>query len=155
MSVFNPQQFLDAQFTESNDTVLRPIPAGEYIGYIEPGTVDVKQWKSNKDPSVTGLKLASLLVIDDAAVRAELGRDKVTCRYEVMLDITEEGGLDMGKGKNITLGRLREATGCNEAGQPFAFRMLEGRPMKVLISHRVDDNDSSKVYTDVKGVAKL
>ena len=81
-----------------------------------------------------------------------LGRDKVTVRQGIMLDITDSGGLDMGKGRNIGLGRLREAIGLNTPGQPFSFSMVAGRVAKVNVSHRIDGEN---IYAEVKGVAKL
>jgi hypothetical protein len=148
--MFNPDQFLDMQVTESNDTVVVPVPVGEYTAVV--GEVKCRQWQKKDDPTVAGLALDIVWEIDDQNVKALLGRDKVTVKQGIMLDLTESGGLDMGKGKNISLGRLREATGLNSPGQPFSFSMLAGRVAKVSVSHRIDGD---KIFTDVKGVAKL
>lgn len=148
--MFNPEQFLDMQVTESNDTKLTPVPVGEYNAIAE--KVEVKSWQKRDDPSVSGLKLAITWNIDDEAVKQLLGRDKVSARQDIMLDLTEAGGLDMGKGKNVGLGRVREAVGLNVPGQPFSFTMVTGRLAKIKIAHRVDGED---VYSEVKGVAKI
>lgn len=148
--MFSPEQFLEMQVNESNDTKLTPVPVGEYIAM--PDKVEVKSWAKKDDPSVSGLKLVIQWVIDDQAVKELLSRDKVTVSQGIMLDLTEAGGLDMGKGRNVGLGRLREALGLNTPGQPFSFTMLQGRPAKVSISHRID---GEAVYAEVKGVAKL
>jgi hypothetical protein len=68
-----------------------------------------------------------------------------------MLDLTEEGMLATGKGRNVLLGRLREATGLNQSGEPFAFPMLTGRPAKVQVAHRLYEG---QIYAEVKGTAK-
>lgn len=148
--MFNPEQFLDMQVTESNDTKLIPVPVGEYTAVAE--KVAVRQWTSKKDPSQSGLTLEIVWDIDDPAVKELLGRDKVSVKQGVMLDLTEGGTLDMGKGKNVGLGRLREAIDLNAPGTPFAFTMIPGRLAKVSVSHRVDGEN---IYSEVKGVARL
>lgn len=149
MSQFDPEAFLSAQFDEANDTVMQPVPAGEYTAIIE--SVSTRQWNS-RDGSKSGVALDVKYNIDDAAVKEALGRSKITVTQGIMLDLTENGGLDFGKGRNISLGRLREATGLNTPGKPFAFRQLEGQPVKITVSHRVVED---QIYADVKGVAKL
>ena len=148
--MFSPEQFLDMQVTDSNDTKSIPVPVGEYTAVAE--EIKCRQWQSKQDPSKSGLTLDITWSVDDAAVKELLGRDKVTVRQGIMLDITDSGGLDMGKGRNIGLGRLREALGLNTPGQPFCFSMIAGRVAKVNVSHRIDGEN---IYAEVKGVAKL
>ena len=148
--MFNPDQFLDMQITEANDTKLTPVPVGEYVAVIK--EVKCRQWQSKQDPSKSGLTLDVTWSIDDPAVKELLGRDKVTVRQGVLLDLTESGGLDMGKGRNVSLGRLREAVGLNTPGQPFSFSMLVGRVAKVSVSHRIDGDN---IYAEVKSVTKF
>jgi hypothetical protein len=148
--MFNPDQFLDMTVTDSNDTKTIPVPAGEYIAIVE--EVKCRQWQSKKDPSMSGLTLDIQWSLDDAGVKETLGRDKVTVKQGIMLDITDSGGLDMGKGRNVGLGRLRDALGLNVPGQPFSFSMLSGRVAKVKVEHRIDGDN---LYAEVKGVAKM
>lgn len=148
--MFNPEQFLDMQMTESNDTKTFPVPVGEYITVAE--EVKCRQWQSKQDPSKSGLTLDITWSVDDAAVKELLGRDKVIVRQGIMLDLTDSGGLDMGKGRNVGLGRLREALDLNTPGQPFSFSMIAGRVAKVSVTHRIDGEN---IYAEVKGVAKL
>lgn len=148
--MFNPDQFLDMQVTDSNDTKTTPVPVGEYTAVAE--DVKCRQWTSKKDPSNSGLALDIQWSIDDPAVKELLGRDKVTVKQGVMLELTESGGLDMGKGKNVSLGRLREALDLNKPGEPFSFSMVAGRVAKVSISHRVEGEN---IYAEVKGVARM
>jgi len=150
---FDPNQFLDMQVNESNSTVSIPVPAGEYTAFVE--KVDARPWVSKQDPSKSGVALDLLWSIDDASVKEFLGRDKVTVKQGIMLDITPEGGLDMGKGKNVGLGRVREAVDLNRAGVPFAFSMLTGRAAKVVVSHRPDKDKPDMIYAEVQAVAKL
>lgn len=150
MSMFSPEQFLGMQVNESNDTKVVPVPPGEYMAVVK--EVKARPWQSKADPSKAGIALDVQWSLDDAGVKALLGRDEVSIKQGVMLDMSEAGGLDMGKGKNISLGRLREATGLNTPGQPFSFTMLTGRMAKVKVEHRVDGEN---IYAEVKQVAKL
>lgn len=148
--MFSPDQFLDMPIEGSNDTKIVPVPVGEYTAVAE--DVKVRQWQAKDDPSKSGLALDIVWNVDDAGLRELLGREKITCKQGIMLDLTDSGSIDMGKGRNIGLGRLREALGLNEPGQPFSFTMIPGRLAKVSIKHRVHEED---VFAEVKGVAKL
>ncbi len=148
--MFNPDQFLDMQVTEANSTETTPVPEGEYVAVVD--EVKCRQWQKKDDPSVAGLALDIKWSIDDANVKELLGRQTVSVTQGIMLDLTESGGLAMGKGQNVGLGRLRDAVGLNVAGQPFAFSMLTGRVAKVMVKHRVYED---KIFAEVKAVAKM
>lgn len=145
---FDAQSFLDAAVSGTNDTKLIPVPVGEYQAFID--KVEPRPWQS-KDGSKSGIALDVFWSIEDQDVKSFLGRDTVTVKQGIMLDLTSEGKLDMSKGKNIGLGRLREAVGKNDHNQ-FSFSMLPGCFGKVSVSHRVNDDD---VFAEIKGVAKL
>lgn len=145
---FDPNTFLSTTFNESNDTTVVPVPAGEYLAIAE--KVEAKTW-SKKDGSATGLKLSVLWDIQSEEVKAFIGRDPKASQ-DIMLDLTEEGNLDMGKGKNVGLGRLREALDLNTPGQPFSPPMIVGRMAKILVTHEPGEGDT--VYTRVTKVAK-
>ena len=148
---FDPAKFAERTYTEANDTKRTPIPAGEYIALIE--ATKISTWTKKDDPTKSGLRLDVTWSIDDAGVKALLGRDKVTTIQGIMLDLTEDGeDLDMGKGRNVDLGKLREATGLNNPGQAFAFSQFPGRLAKIMISHRVDGDT---IRADVKSVTKV
>lgn len=150
MSQFDPNQFLDMQFTEANDTVIINPDDGEYQAQIE--KIDFRPWQSKSDPSKAGLALDITWELQSEAARQKTGRDKVTVRQGLMLDMLSNGGFDMGKGKNIGLGRLREAVGQNVSGRPWTPSQLIGQMAKVLVKQRVDGDS---IYVDVKGVTKL
>lgn len=152
--MFDVQSFIDSTVTESNSTVSTPVPEGEFTAIVD--KVDARTWTSKKDPSKSGVTLDITWLIDDQSVKEALGRDKVSVRQGIMLDLNEAGtGLDMGKGKNVQLGKLRQATGLNNPGQAFAFSMLTGRMAKVVVKQRVDEDDPEKIYSEVKAVAPI
>lgn len=150
--MFNPEAFLDMPVEGTNDTVVVPCPAGEYLAVVD--KVDVRAWTKRDDPSVGGLALDVIWTIEDQSVKEFLAREKVTVKQGIMLDLTESGGLDMGKGRNISLGRLREAVNLNNPGQAFSFNQLPGQMAKVKVDHRPDKNDPTIIFAEVKAVTK-
>lgn len=155
MSAFDPTKFMEATTTESMSTAGVPIPVGEHVSVIE--KVEFKQGVAKNDPSKSWAALELTYSIDSPQVKELLGRQKVTIRQNFFLDINEQGNLATGKGQNVQLGRVREATGLNAAGAPFAPRMLEGKVCKVIVGHRASDRPQDPpgtVFADVNGVIK-
>ncbi len=144
---FDPNTFLNQSFDEANDTKVVPCPVGEYLALAD--KVEIKSWAA-RDGSSSGLKAEITWDIQDENVKQLLGRDTVKVRQQQMLDLTETGALDFGKGKNVGLGRIREALGLNTPGDPFAFSMIQGRMAKVKVSHRANGED---LYDEVKAIA--
>ena len=143
-SAFDPNTFLDAQQTEVNEK-RPPLPTenpdsenGLYTAVIgeiktDAGTIGKgdrtgQPWVSMLIPlriqvpaAVQGLGLPPELVITDRA----------------FLDLTPQGGSDNGKGKNRAQKAYRDATGMNNPGEPFAWRMLTGKIVQVKIEHEL------------------
>jgi len=149
MSTFDPDQFLDMPIEGANDTKIIPVPVGEYQAVAD--SAKVVPWQS-RDGSSSGIRLDVLWEIDDENVRAITGRERVTCKQGIMLDLNDAGQLDMGKGKNVNLGRLREALNMNQPDTPFSFSRIPGNVAKVAIKHRVVDDE---IYAEVKGAARI
>lgn len=152
MSNFDPEIFLDSTTTEVQ--VKRPpIPAGsEVVGTIK--NLKMRNWQGSKDPTKSGIALDLQLEIDLTAypdIYTKVGADKVTLRDSLMLDQKEDGSIDYGPGKNSKLRRYREALGLNVLGQPFSFRMMEGRQVTVKVKHREYEGE---LYDDVDAIAK-
>jgi hypothetical protein len=147
---FDPNTFLNTTYEEANDTKVMPCPAGEYLAIAD--KVDINTW-SKRDGSASGIKADIVWEIQDENVKALLSRSKVTSRQTVMLDTTDTGALDLGKGRNIGLGRLREALGLNTPGEPFSFGMIQGRVATVVVSHRSGENPED-IYDEIKKVGK-
>lgn len=156
MGHFDPSTFLDVTFTDANDTVSVPVPAGEYQATAgEPkmrGGVSDKsgqQWAAlDINWEIDG---SSLSVLEGKTLKEITGRDKCVVKQSIMLDLTPGGGIDTGKGMNVAFGRLREALDLNKPGEPFSPRMIQGRMAKVSVAHRVYEGQT---FADVKAVAK-
>ena len=148
MSIFDAETFMAATTTETNDTTVQPVPPGEYQAQIEKLDFRTINGKDGSDKYALDVTYD---ILDDS-VKSALGRDKVTARQTVWIDLTSQGQIDTGKGKNIGLGKLRAAAGFNQAGQAFAPAMLNGAIVKIVTGLRADRNDPSIQYTDVKTV---
>lgn len=146
--MFDPNAFLDQVIEEVGSTEIIPIPAGEYMATID--KKEITQWSKRDDPTVSGLKLKVTWSLEDQAVRELLNREKVTVVQDIMLDMTDTGSLDMGKGRNVELNRLRAAIDLNVSG--FSFNQLDGRMARITVKHDPDRTDPQKFYTRVKSV---
>ena len=157
-TTFNPEQFLSAAYTEATDTHALTCPEGEWRGQVS--KLAVRQQKSKDGNEFTALDVI-WEVIDDEARRlagAE-GDTKLFCRQGSILDLIEGAGgikvLDFGKGKNVMLGRLREAFHQNQDGKHWAPNMLVGQIGMIKVKHRPNPDDPEAPFADVKGVAEL
>lgn len=150
MTQFDPTAFLNQTFDEENSTVSTPVPEGEFTATAD--NPKIETWQK-KDGSASGLKLSVDWIVHDDALAAELGRKEIKVRQQQMLDLTDTGALDFGKGRNVGLGRIRAALDLNKPGTAFAFNMIAGRMAKVSIKHRVTDD--GQIFAEVKAVAKL
>lgn len=149
--MFDPNTFASMTYTETNSTESIPVPAQVYPAIID--SKKLEQWQK-KDGSASGMKLIVNWLVTDPSVKEVTGREKNLVRQDIMLDLTEAGMLDMGKGMNVQLGRLRAAVGLNVPGEPFGFDMLGGRQAQIQVSHRAGEKPG-EIYAEVKGVAAL
>lgn len=148
--VFDPDSFLQMTVDGANDTKYATVPSGEYFGVIEELKMPEDRKNKEGDP-LYPLDITWNLIDEDAKKAA--GRDKVIVRQSIFIDITANGGLDLGKGKNITLGKLREALGLNKPG--FRLNDLRGAgPAKVIVIEEPDKKDPSIIRNRVTSVGK-
>lgn len=149
---FDVESFLNTTVTDSNDTKVVPVPTscnGKDLFLMIADKVEVRQWQGKADPSKFGLALDINWIVEDEDIKAHCAREKVYVKQGIMLDMNDSGGLDMGKGKNTALGKLREALGLNAPGQPFSFSMITGRMAKNGIKHRENPNDPEAPFAEV------
>jgi hypothetical protein len=147
----NPEEFLNQTTDEALDTQLLPVPEGEYSATASKINLREFQIKRGERAGQTGYSLDITWDIQDEGVASMLGRPP-SCRQSLFLDTTEGGGLDFGKGRNVSLGRLRAAIGQNEAGKPWSPNMIVGSIAIVKVEHRIVEDAT---YSEVKRVAGL
>lgn len=157
-AIFNPEIFLNMQHQEANSTELLPVPDGEYIAVSDPITEKSFLVYDIKNGDRAGQKGVSLIVVwnindESGSLKELLGREPKV-RQNIYLDIKQDGTMEFGKGRNVELGRLREALGQNGNGQPWAYSMLGGKTAKINVKTSINAKDQ-KSYTNVTKVAAL
>lgn len=146
----NPEMLLESAINAPLETKLIPCPEGEYTMLISALAI-----RTGTDKNGDGYTLLNVtLEVEDQSVRESTGREKVFVQHSCKLDIVANPAngqpmLDTGKGKNIDLGRLREACDLNEEGQDFTMNMLLNRIVKGKVTQRTVE-ETGDVYAEVK-----
>lgn len=151
-NIFDPDAFMEEATAEAFDTEYAQVPAGDWTAVVH----DVMKPRefTNKNGETNYVMDIVWKVMDDE-VKTEVGRDVVTIKQGIYLDLTPEGKLDHSRGKNIALGKVREALGLNQPGRPFALGMLRGQgPAIVRVAHKPAKDDPNVVYANVVAVGK-
>lgn len=150
---FDVDEFIGSTKVEGGfSTQVAQCPEGTYRMQIS----SRDQWKGNIVNTQRGEQRVLRIpfkVLDDA-VKAELERDTVLVSKDFWLDLDESGALDTSKGKNIDLGRLREALGQNEQAD-WTFDSLPDQLVMGKVVHRADKNDPEKKYAEVQKFAPI
>lgn len=135
--IFDPQQFLDAQTT---DTLKRrpPVDPAVYLGIIQ--EPKIRPWQGKADPSKSGyaIDIPIQLQLPPDQIQ-KVGQPTVTVTGGGFLDTTDQGGLDMAPGRNRTLRTYYEACNINKPGT--TPRMLQGRQIRVQIAHDIYEGE--------------
>jgi hypothetical protein len=156
--LFNAEQFLQTTVTEANSTELLNVPEGEYVavsGPVTPENFRSYDIKKGDRAGTKGYALDLEWMINDesGALKAYLGRAPKV-RHSLNLEIRADGSLEFGKGRNVELGRLRDALGQNGSGQPWAMPMLGSQVAKIKVKHTLDAA-TGRTYVNVTSVAKV
>lgn len=145
------KQFLNTKFSgQTNATVRRPVPIGEWKAVID--DVELETFPGKKDTTKTYLRCNVSYRILDERVLAELGRDKVMAVDGWLVDLTDGGDIDFGPDRNVNLGRLRAATGCNNPGDEWSFPGFKGKTVKVKITHEMYDGEPRTRVSNVTSI---
>jgi len=147
---FNLDDIMDTEHEGELDTSLIPVPAQEWSAYIDKHVGRTVNVTTGDNPGPRAVVDVTWKITDPACEEA-CQRANPTVRQSLWLDLNDVGGLDMSKGANIGLGRLREALGQNGPGA-WNFNMLDGQAAIVRVSHT---RDSAKdiTYANVDSVA--
>lgn len=153
---FDPNVFMQQTVNAQLDTVVQQCPEGEFKAMIDDFDASAFRTFTSKKTNSDFTIFAPPFVIQDPTVAAQLGRDKVVVFHKgIFIDTDAAGGLDTSKGKNVDLGRLRDAVSQNGAG-PWTFNNLKGAgPVIVKVIHEADATDPEKKYARVSRVVKL
>lgn len=154
MSVFDPESFGLTEINGATSTERIPIPEGEYLATVKDLVLPPRKIDTAEGPRwVTGI----VWEIDDQNVRDITGQPRPRCRQDMWLDINEQGGLDMGKGKNVDLGKARAAFGLNDPSKPFRFDHFRGKAARILVKNNTqkDGANAGQVFSNVTKITPI
>jgi hypothetical protein len=164
MPNFDPDLFMNQTIDAPLETEFKMVPAGEYpamIGDFDSGAFEVIDFEYKKGARAGQpgqmTKFTIPFVINDDAVKAEMGRDQVVVTSQLILDIDDNGGIDFGPNKNVPLGRIRDAVGQNGSGAWTISNLRGAGPVMVKIDHiEFSRKDSTKgKRAEVSRVVKM
>lgn len=154
-SLFDPSVMLNVDVDAAMDTKVALAPEGRYKWQIT--NVELKKFEAKEPGKKDSFRLeltceadANQLAPTGEKVADLIGRDKFIARYSGWADLTEDMKWELGTGKNVALGAIREATGLNTPGQPFRLGMLKGQVFSGDLKYRVDKEDSEKKYGEIR-----
>lgn len=151
MPNFDPETFMQQTIDAPLETEYALVPEGEYRATIDDFTSEAFEqidftYKKGQRAGQPGTmtKFSCPFVIQDDAVKAEMGRDKVVVTKQINLDFDETGGIAKGKNRNIELGRVMSACGLNAQGSSVS-QLRGAGPVMVKVVHREGERkDGSK-----------
>jgi len=162
---FDANAFMAQEVDEGLSTVIEQVPEGDYRAMIgdfdsESGfrTFTAKPGSRNEGKEFTIFQPPFVLQDDPrlAAVKQARGGNDVSVTHKGMfLDLTDSGSLDTANGRNVDLGRLRDAVGQNnQKGWKFS-NLIGAGPVMVRVIHEGDQNDPMKKYARISRVVKI
>jgi hypothetical protein len=133
MNDFNPDAFLNTDVEGSNDTIELELPRAFYEAQVDSVNPRVIQ---PRDGGEQKLIVEVVWELDDEQVKSMFGRT-LKAKQSLWIDTVggPQGMMDTGKGKNVQLGKLREALRQNDPGKKWNWNMLIGQRASVMAFH--------------------
>jgi hypothetical protein len=155
-SLFDPQSFLESTEVTGEMSTKRVLcPIGRYNMQID----KYEAKRINKDDGTSFCMIDFSFIVDGGSldatglpVKDSTGSDKNFARMSGFLDFTESGALDLGTGKNITLGQIRAACGQNDPSRPWSIKSLVGQVVNGEVYHRQDKKNPENFYPEVRNL---
>jgi hypothetical protein len=152
MNTFNAEQFMGTTTKDVHETKIITVPDGVYKGQITKldfRTIAAK----DTNPERIIMEVLWEILDSDGKLKKITGLEKNTVRQSIWLDM-HEGKLEVGPGKNIGLGRLREAVGQNKPGKEWAPSHLNQQMATIQVKGQLNKMDN-EIYAQVSRVSKL
>lgn len=147
--MFDPNKFMQSNFNGKLDTVIPALPEDDYRAVVD----DVTHREIQTKEGLRHVLRLRWKLTDENKLLA-IGRKSASVNQDIWLDLTPDGALDEGEGKNIGLGQVLEALNLN--GQQWSPGTLKGMGPAILrIAPRPDQKNPEIVYNDVRRVVKL
>lgn len=147
---FNAESFLQQTVEAKLSTKRIPHPDGIF----DEGQIVDLQLKSGtaKESGKQWARLEVIIQATDPAIREEMKLpegQEAKVRFECFLDLDENNNLDVSEGKNIQLGKLRNAAGQN-SDESWSIMDLKSAVVGYKVKHRFnEDGDAYAVCSSV------
>lgn len=145
---FDANSFLDSQISGANSTERILVEPGVYSAFV----ADLKSATGfSEKNNQQWARMDVVFEIQDEHQQERTGRARILITYGIMLDLDANGDLDMGRGRNVRLGKFRKALGKNDG--PFNPRELMHLYAKVDIKHEIYNNEPQEKISGVSAAA--
>jgi hypothetical protein len=145
---FDANSFLDSTIAGASSTERILIEPGVYPAFI----ADLKTATGFSEKSNSQwARLDVVFELDDETQKERTGRARILMTYGIMLDLDENGDLDMKRGRNVRLGKFRKAVGKNDG--PLNPRELMHLYAKVEVRHEIYNNEPQEKIANVSAMA--
>lgn len=153
--MFDADAFLNQTVAGPLSTSVTPCPEGEYKAMIDDGDKWITFSGGTSEKGNVWNKANILFSILDDGVKAALKREKVLVPMNCFLDLTDSGTMDTSEGKNISIGKLRDAAGQMQDSSWMMGKLKGAGPFMVKVSQRADQKDPTIKYAEVTRIAKI
>lgn len=150
MAKFNADSFLNQTVEAKLDVRRIPMPEGDH-DEMQITELAINSGTSKKDGNLW-VQLKAKLVCTDPNVAAEMklsGDQQPTVYWQEFIDLDDNGQLDISDGKNIKLGKLRQAAGQNNDDE-WSMNDLKSATLGARVTHAF--NADGDPYAVVKAV---
>lgn len=156
-SAFDPAVYEQQVTEDASSTSVTPVPGGEYVAIIKDYKFRTITQKKSGEQSLM-CDVLYFIQDDTGSLKSMIDRDPIVthgyfCDTKTGPDSKEV--LDFGKGKNVWLGKLREALNQNTPGIKWSFPMLRGAVCKIVVIEDPAKDDPETIYNRVKSVGRL
>lgn len=161
--MFNAQQFIKSTVSGASSTRYAVIPEGDYSLMLDQRNLDVEKWfteqTASKGPNAGNTFITCEVPVEivDQTLRDKMGQEHVYSRYRFIVDTNAAGEIDMSEGKNVKLGRLREALNQNDKNVPWDPSMLAQASsvmFKGHLKHSPNKDDPQAPFSEISRVTK-
>ena len=152
---FDPKSLLTTTVRAKLDTRLPPFPLeeGDEFMFIC-RSVDVKVVTAGPHAKTAGEQYCFLSTVWeclDEEVKRIMHIEHPTAKYEFLLEVDPQRGLEIGEAKNVKLGRLLEAVGITS--KEWSLSMIEGTTAYGKVKNRQDENNPEDTYPEITRMA--
>lgn len=150
--MFDQNEFLSGTAESSLDDKFNQLEPGEYQAQVgvEDKAMEVKQGEKDGKPWAQ-LAVKYEIIDPTGEIEKKLGRKpQITQRF--FIDLTESGKFDYSKQKNVRVGQLLSATGCNQSG--WKMTDVKGKRLTIKVAKQKDQNGEMRSEVVSLGVAQ-